>query len=413
VAPTNPDIIAVAWRHEGVILSEDGGSHWREVDGSPHVHSDLHAVVFDPSDESDRTFFIGGDGGLTVTRDRGSSFDSSLNHALATLQFQSYPARMAYGSFAASPFVTGLIAGGLQDNGNVSSLVQGGVTPWKRFAHVDDGQLTQVMWNGRYEFYFHDDSNMQSVRFDAAGNAQDHRWDLLDEAGQQELVSSLVVAAVRAPAWRNTSGQRMFAVGVRNTDVYGYFSADDGSGAYWLHLANFGVDAAPLASAGSFSGLPIYLGTVDGRIQRLDQTTNQADVLGTSFHRARGSGTVHRLLCVSDTEAFAAYNVGSQGYVLRFTGHVFEEIVGLPDKDQVFGLEAFADAEERLVLLVAADAKVYVTRDWGVTWLDASDGLPRRPHGGTSATFTNLTATTSCTSQVTGGPYGRHRRRSP
>ncbi len=32
-------------------------------------------------------------------------------------------------------------------------------------------------------------------------------------------------------------------------------------------------------------------------------------------------------------------------------------------------------------LYVATDSHVYVTRDRGKNWLDASSGLPRRPHG--------------------------------
>jgi photosystem II stability/assembly factor-like uncharacterized protein len=100
VDPADPETVY----HLGVQLqvSHDGGATW-QVTGRG-VHADQHAMWINPDDPAH--IILGNDGGLYVSRDRGESWDFSVNLPLA--QFY------AVGLDMAEPFFG--IAGGLQDN---------------------------------------------------------------------------------------------------------------------------------------------------------------------------------------------------------------------------------------------------------------------------------------------------------
>ena len=106
--------------------STDGGSSWSQLTywhsyyGSPVVHADHHAIVFDPNTAN--VVYDGNDGGIYKTTDGGSNW-SSLNYGLEITQF--------YGGATAKS--SSVYAGGTQDNGHLKyysgtswSLVYGG-----------------------------------------------------------------------------------------------------------------------------------------------------------------------------------------------------------------------------------------------------------------------------------------------
>jgi hypothetical protein len=64
VSPRDPNTVVIAWRHEGLFYSNDGGFLWTVTAPSTHVHSDLHTVYFDPTDPSGQRIYTGGDGGV-------------------------------------------------------------------------------------------------------------------------------------------------------------------------------------------------------------------------------------------------------------------------------------------------------------------------------------------------------------
>ncbi|MHB1194160.1 MAG: VPS10 domain-containing protein [Longimicrobiales bacterium] len=100
VDPTDPETVY----HLGVQLqvSHDGGATWQVA--ARGVHADQHALWINP--ENPAHIILGNDGGLYVSRDRGASWDFSVNLPLA--QFYTVGLDMA------EPFFG--IAGGLQDN---------------------------------------------------------------------------------------------------------------------------------------------------------------------------------------------------------------------------------------------------------------------------------------------------------
>jgi photosystem II stability/assembly factor-like uncharacterized protein len=99
-------------------MSEDGGRTFRE-DRWPKIHSDFHAMWIDPAN-SDH-IVLGSDGGVTITRDSGRSWDYVNNLPLGQFYEISYNMEKPY-----------KVCGGLQDNyswcGPSASLQTQGIT---------------------------------------------------------------------------------------------------------------------------------------------------------------------------------------------------------------------------------------------------------------------------------------------
>ena len=97
------------WREGALLVSEDAGETFRltDTDESPHIHGDVHAVYFDPTDFAGERVFIAHDGGISMFPELGrdaSKVESFYNRQLATLQFQTAPSRMFYGGGGANQY---------------------------------------------------------------------------------------------------------------------------------------------------------------------------------------------------------------------------------------------------------------------------------------------------------------------
>ena len=79
-------------------------SNWLAQFGLPYVHADAHAATF----ATDGSFYIGSDGGIFKSTDKGATWTDTLNNGLTTHQVYNI------GSSAAAPQE---VLGGLQDNG--------------------------------------------------------------------------------------------------------------------------------------------------------------------------------------------------------------------------------------------------------------------------------------------------------
>jgi hypothetical protein len=109
-------------------------------------------------------------------------------------------------------------------------------------------------------------------------------------------------------------------------------------------------------------------------------------------------GQVNRIVAFSETDFFAMMNgatatttnpiTGAKTtitsyYVLRLDElhWVVTPGMGLP-QTPLFGLEAVAEPNTRVphALVASTDDRVYISRDDGITWQQASLGLPRNPH---------------------------------
>ncbi|ELR73016.1 hypothetical protein C900_00096 [Fulvivirga imtechensis AK7] len=128
VSPTNPNEL-----HVGAVVtyrSLDGGLSWTQTskwthvlgpEGVPAVHPDIHVMEY-----IGNTLYIGNDGYLVTTTDRGDSW-SNLSNGIATRQF--------YGIGVAKLDHT-MVAGGAQDNG--TSVYKN--STWYEWLGADGGE---------------------------------------------------------------------------------------------------------------------------------------------------------------------------------------------------------------------------------------------------------------------------------
>ena len=217
------------------------------------------------------------DGGIATTSDLGGSWTTASNRQLPNLQFR---------RFAVSAHDDGLLAGSLQDNGDVFAALYPGPDPWRTLPEDGgDGVLSVFLTTG--ELVHH--NNFETLP-DAAGVNKDFgskpracTWD-----GETRLFSDLalmpdfpfslgvipldgtanglvsnaltgyanVVEAVLAPDGRNLDGDLMQAVGAEAEAVYGLYRRADAT----LHWQALGpVKHDPPVGAGPTPGTTVEL----------------------------------------------------------------------------------------------------------------------------------------------------------
>jgi hypothetical protein len=122
-----------------VWVSTDGGNTWGSVSqgsaASGGLHTDDHAIVFDPSTPG--RVYDGNDGGIWRSDDGGASWTDLNTDKLSITQFQ---------SVALHPFDTTRVLGGTQDNGTDLHDPATGVVPPAYF-HSDDGDGGQSLFD--------------------------------------------------------------------------------------------------------------------------------------------------------------------------------------------------------------------------------------------------------------------------
>jgi hypothetical protein len=405
----NPGMAAYG-SQSGTFLTLDGGTEWRPIDGGPHTHSDVHALLFTKEKEDSIGFLhIGSDGGLVqVNLDEWfgltdvPAFRSDYNRSLPTLQCYSYFYRQFTGTFGVSTGRPGLVATGLQDNGNVYCQLDP-LEPWR---HADGG-------DGGWNAFLADDTYIHNVMGEvvtsntAAGVGAVIPVTLPapgDAAGLKHYAGDTVVA----PRFRNANGRLMLAVATTGTEIFGLFS--DGAPAPSYGFERLGaVPAGQWATAvWSFQGDRIFVGTGDGHIHSLDTASGAISEQAIKLPRPSPStrmagGWVTRIAGFDDRSVFATL-VGAvqtpiapvkppalpllapkiQSYVLAFDGSAWltTASAGLPNAPG-FGLLPLAVPHTRVerALLVSQDGGVWISRDDAATFSRASKGLPRRPHG--------------------------------
>lgn len=103
VDPRDSNRVYIMGSERGFYISDDGGHNFRDV--FSQVHGEDHALWIDPRDSNH--LLIGGDGGVSISFDRGLTWSFRNNMPIG----QFYNISTSSGS----PY---LICGGLQDNGN-------------------------------------------------------------------------------------------------------------------------------------------------------------------------------------------------------------------------------------------------------------------------------------------------------
>jgi hypothetical protein len=205
-----------------------------------------------------------------------------------------------------------------------------------------------------------------------------------------------------------TTGQLMYAVGGQSgsQNLYGLFSDQDGSNLSWKQVGSVssGVPGDSISALAALNNGTVMVGTGAGKFFILELRPGGLVVgqaLPVSPPPGIPTGQVNRIVWSSASSspiigrpvppppppppglpfwsayrAFAIFNTAAGGAILRFDGTSWSPVdPGLPG-GPYYGLAA--DGFGRI--WTSTDDRVFVSRDGGVSWKDASRGLPLRAH---------------------------------
>jgi hypothetical protein len=382
--------VAVGWRN-GPHLSSDGGLTFTYFDGhvSDHLHADIRGLHFDTSDRDGQRLFIGSDGGVAMTPDFGGTFASSYNRELLNLQMNGYGTstpthRYFYGSLGVSPAVTGLVATGTQDNGNLVCQLKAPGSAWT-WGEGGDGQVVSFLANNSIFHYYHDDNRGQLALWTGSQ---------VQQIGIIPYEENLYLTApfferVERPEWRDPIGQLMYGVAASAQNVYGLVGEANAGDTHWRYLGAPPIGLQYVSAVSSRSGSPVLAGSAGGRIFRLypvsDLDVEEMTVVPLGNAGVDESRVIGRIVIANDKAAFASFNRADQstGSVLRWDGTAWATVPGDFPNEFIYAMEIDTTGDGTglgPVVYLTTDAKVYASADLGSTWQDVSAGLPKRPH---------------------------------
>ena len=195
---------------------------------------------------------------------------------------------------------------------------------------------------------------------------------------------------VRDPSHRNAAGHVMLAAAgspLKPGEVYGLFPDASEPKYHWERIGAI-PGSLQITATGALSGRAVTVATVGGRMFLLNSApgtvAEQPVVLPKPApNQPQSGGNIPRILVLREDVAFAILDATSLGdnYILRLEGQkwVVPLSIGLPRKDIFYALEGFT-RDSGTVIFAATDDKVYMSEDAGENWVQASGGLPRRPH---------------------------------
>ena len=299
VSPQRPDLVVIGWKSAGPFWSEDGAQSWHQAhkpEAADHLHADLHALYLGRNPGGPEPLYVGGDGGIVVTRDLGRTYHSQFNRPLNNLQFYG-GARASFlgtygGSLTASSRYPGLLAGGTQDNGNVyrcpdrrrDGVPRQADTPWLK--HVGgDGDLTRFVdplgvlldfSSGDASLPKNPGARLHLTLWDEATN-RFPPGQIVAADSDTGGVAPTAVEVVQKPAFRR-NGQLMYAaVGSTNEGlIHGLFADDpvgDGPDASNVRLITLGFVGGVVTAIASTDGSTLMIGTDTGRIVSFDSAS--------------------------------------------------------------------------------------------------------------------------------------------
>lgn len=369
VSPVDENVVAVGWS-SGPFISQDGGKTWRlpnDNSSTDHLHADLHALSFSWAESNPNALFVGHDGGISYTENLGSTYDSRYNAHLPTLEFYG-------GDLGASNVVPGLYGGGTQDNGDLWGLVDASsaTAPLHNLDDGDGGPM-RFLDNGLLLRYWNTQSAVKSVPWSSTASSLDKSHDVVVALdGNPAGLMSPILETVREPTFKDSAAMLMYACAASGSTILGLFAAEDGSNGHFSTLAEFETTVSAIAS---FNGTEILVGTVNGRIVVCDTASGrftETDMSQVPLPGAR----IDRLLCGTSRHWFAM----AGGFILHWEKDAWRGMSGGPGAQCAaieFSRSKHSDAGR---LFGATDWGVYVSDDIGVSWTDASFGLPRRAH---------------------------------
>ncbi len=344
--------------------STDGGSSWSQLTywhtyyGTPYVHADHHAIVFDPTTAD--VVYDGNDGGIFKTTDGGSSW-VALNNGLEITQF--------YGG-AVSESGT-FYMGGAQDNGHLR--YDGAGTTWTKVKGGDGGyaEINQTDSDIDYEEYVH----LKMYKSTDGGTTWNTCINGLDDANSS--ANTLFIA----PFSMNPENSNILFAGSNRV----WFTSDGAD--------NWSASSAVLSTDDKISAVTVvnssspylgFAGTTDGKIFKCTSVTGSGDTW-TEITPSDNNGAWVRRITVDlndKNKIYACYS-GYNNDGVSPTKHVWysddqgtnwTDISGnLPDAP-VHTL--VIDPLDNQTLYVGTEVGVFQTTDRGGTWTRVGSGIP-------------------------------------
>jgi len=353
VQPTNPDVVFMG----GLTLrrSTNAGASWSTVT-PPHV--DMHAFAWTANGQ----LLSGNDGGLHRSPNLGGSW-SGLNNGLGLIQF--------YAGFSTHPFSTGIMFGGMQDNG---SAVRSAAGAWTH-AIGGDGGWSQI-----------DQNNPLIILGESQGTGELYR-STNGGVGFSWSATGIVASDRNCflPPFLidpNNSSRLLYA-------THRVYASADG-GVVWspisADLTGGGAAAVrSLAIAPSDSNY-VYAATNDRRVLRSRNGGAAFDLVlsdNPGWPRCTREIAVHPMQPETVYLAGAAFGVTQVRRSLN-AGSTWSSLEGdLPDVPvNTLGVDprpAVAVPTAAAVLFVGADDGVYISVNDGASWSRFGCGLPRTP----------------------------------
>jgi photosystem II stability/assembly factor-like uncharacterized protein len=307
------------------------------------IHPDQHAIAFDPANPN--TIYIGNDGGLFASPDRGMKW-TSLNNGLGITEIE-YLAQ----DFGSSRW----LLAGTQDNGSIRYT---GSPTWEHIADGDGGDCGVVRANPNV--VFHTYFGMGVERSTTKGDFGSFTWLGPRPDGYKALFYPPMEVNNDTLAM---AGQSVFISRNQGT-TFAEVTFPAGGVASALYIPNPDT---------------VLVGTTDGRLFRITWT-------GTAWSEATALTSPNTSAYLSDIYAHPA-NLNriwvTSTSLASFGSRVFrsddggnswlDRTSGLPYLP-ISAIEVHPDNPDRV--WVAADVGVYQSLDGGSTWSAFANGLP-------------------------------------
>jgi hypothetical protein len=425
------NMVAVGWR-DGYFISTDDGNTWARtpINEDLQQHSDYHALLIDQLDIGQNTIYVGNDGGINFTKDRGATTSTLANRRLPNLLFTKLALSNNLGN-ASNPSIC---AGSLQDNGDVATAftpIDG--RPFRVTVKdeelEDDGRLVVALPNGRLLNAYSGGSSVQDMQWNDQTSVFDKTTAsniiLVDQPDPQGIPAAnglqitgnqslrygktlLPTSAIDSTRYSNAAGEDMVAIGVASDPsvtpgnwLYGLFLKMDSTAStnpgHWTALNSIPLGAnETIWAVGAFNREHFFVGTNNtstgiGSIWYLkSQSTtpwNPADVhhVAPRFPRAF-SGVIQFA-----SDANHAYAITNGPFIFRMTLNAdnFPQWKVIDNPPELNALQSSYDGYTSIAvnqngptLFVSSDTGVFSSSDAGDNWTTISGlstGLPNWP----------------------------------
>ncbi len=344
--------------------STDGGSSWSQITywhtfyGTPYVHADHHAIVFDPNTAN--IVYDGNDGGIYKSTDGGASW-TDLNNGLEITQY--------YGG--AVPASTSEYMGGTQDNGH--HKYSGSGTNWTEVQGGDGGYaaIDQTNSSIAYEEYVY----LQIDKTTDGGTNWSDATTGLTDAGSSSACLFI------APFSMNPENSSILLAGSDNVWLT---TNSAGSWVASSSTLSTGKNVSAVTVVNSVSPYLGFAGTTDGKVFKCTSMTGSSDVWSDITPTGNNGAWVRRIAVdLNNKNAIYVCYSGYNNDGVSPTRHVYyssdqgtnwTDISGnLPDAP-VHSL--VVDPGSSQTLYVGTEVGVFETTNTGGTWTRKGTGMP-------------------------------------